>query len=277
MTMGGLFAGVGGFELAAQWAGIEPIWSNEIDPFCCAVLMNNFSHEIIEADIKTISNLQAVDIIAGGFPCQPFSTAGKRKGKADNRHLWPQMLRIIQQVKPAWVVAENVRGLLSLEGGLVFEQVCIDLEIEGYEVQTFIIPACAVNAPHRRDRIWIVAYSKDGRKQKESNQNRERVQKCEQNNWTEIRGITPNSNDIKLQGGMQKNGRKKTDGYIASSHARIDRNKGWNNFPTQSPIRDRNDGLPRRLAEAQIKAMGNAIVPQVAYQIFQAINQTHLT
>ncbi|MCR4306730.1 MAG: DNA (cytosine-5-)-methyltransferase, partial [Candidatus Yonathbacteria bacterium] len=100
---------------------------------------------------------QCINIITGGFPCQPFSQAGRRKGTADDRFLWPEMLRCIREFKPTWVIAENVRGLLSIEGGLVFEQVCADLENIGYEVQPFIIPAVAVNAPHRRDRVWIVA------------------------------------------------------------------------------------------------------------------------
>jgi len=102
---------------------------------------------------------ERIDILTGGFPCQPFSAAGKRRGTSDNRYLWPEMFRVIKDFKPTWVVAENVRGLLNIEGGVVFEQVLADLEAAGYEVQAFIIPACAVNAPHRRDRVWIVAHA----------------------------------------------------------------------------------------------------------------------
>jgi len=104
-----------------------------------------------------------IDLLTGGFPCQPFSQAGKRKGTNDDRYLWPEMLRVIREFKPTWVVAENVRGLLTISEGMVFEQVCLDLENEGYEVQPFVIPACAVNAPHRRDRVWIVAHSQGGK------------------------------------------------------------------------------------------------------------------
>lgn len=100
---------------------------------------------------------QGYDIITGGFPCQPFSQAGKRRGTDDNRYLWPEMFRVIQLTRPTWVVAENVYGILNIEGGMVFEQVCTDLEGEGFEVQPFIIPAVSVNAPHRRDRVWFVA------------------------------------------------------------------------------------------------------------------------
>jgi len=113
-----------------------------------------------EQKLKTAGDKQCgrVDILTGGFPCQPFSQAGKRKGTDDNRYLWSEMLRVIREFQPTWVIAENVRGILSIEGGMVFEQVCLDLEGEGYEVQPFVIPAVAKDAPHRRDRVWFVAY-----------------------------------------------------------------------------------------------------------------------
>ena len=100
-----------------------------------------------------------IDLVTGGFPCQPFSQAGKRRGTDDDRYLWPEMLRVIRLAEPRWVVAENVRGLLTMQNGMVFEQVCADLENSGYEVQSFIIPAVALNAPHRRDRIWFIAHA----------------------------------------------------------------------------------------------------------------------
>lgn len=106
---------------------------------------------------------ETLTILTGGFPCQPFSHAVRRKGTADDRYQWPNMFRVIQNVKPDWVIAENVRGLITWNEGMVFEQVCTDLESEGYEVQPFIIPACAVNAPHRRDRVWIIAHRTDSR------------------------------------------------------------------------------------------------------------------
>jgi len=111
-----------------------------------------------EAGKQAFDGLEGcIDILTGGFPCQPFSQAGKRRGTDDDRYLWPEMLRVIRLAKPRWVIAENVRGLLTMQNGMVFEQVCLDLENSGYEVQPFIIPAVAVNAPHRRDRIWFVA------------------------------------------------------------------------------------------------------------------------
>jgi DNA (cytosine-5)-methyltransferase 1 len=115
--------------------------------------------DICTTDFKKYAN--KIDILTGGFPCQPFSLAGKRKGTDDERYLWGEMLRAIQEIKPRFVIAENVFGITNIDGGLVFEQVCLDLENEGYEVQPFIIPAAAKNAPHRRDRCWFIAYTKN--------------------------------------------------------------------------------------------------------------------
>lgn len=134
----------------------------EIDPFCQTVLKHHFPDVTLYGDIRDIDGTEwkgKVDILTGGFPCQPFSQAGKRKGVDDNRFLWPEMLRVIQEIQPTWIVAENVRGLLTLQDGVVFEQVCTDLEANGYEVQPLCIPACATGAPHRRDRIWFIAHS----------------------------------------------------------------------------------------------------------------------
>ena len=162
MRHGSLFSGIGGFDLAAQWMGWTNVFHTEWNEFGQKVLQHHFPnsisyHDIIKTDY-TIHNGD-IDIITGGFPCQPFSLAGKRKGTDDERYLWHEMLRAIQQIQPTYVVAENVRGLLTIDGGLVFEQVCADLEAEGYEVQPILLPAAGVNAPHRRDRIFIVAYS----------------------------------------------------------------------------------------------------------------------
>lgn len=121
---------------------------------------NADSHiDICKTDFKKYAN--TIDVLTGGFPCQPFSLAGKRKGTDDERYLWGEMLRAIQEIKPRFVIAENVFGITNIDGGLVFQQVCLDLEAEGYEVQPFIIPACAKNAPHRRDRCWFIATNTD--------------------------------------------------------------------------------------------------------------------
>jgi DNA-cytosine methyltransferase len=161
MRHGSLFSGIGGFDLAAQWMNWTNVFHTEWNEFGQKVLKHHFPnsisyHDIIKTDY-TIHNGD-IDIITGGFPCQPFSLAGKRKGTDDERYLWHEMLRAIQQIQPTYVVAENVRGLLTIDGGMVFEQVCADLEAEGYEVQPILLPAAGVNAPHRRDRIFIVAF-----------------------------------------------------------------------------------------------------------------------
>lgn len=158
----GLFEGIGGFSLAARWMSWETVAWCEWDKNCQRVLKYHFPNANAHDDItKTDFTRYAeqIDILTGGFPCQPYSTAGKRLGKDDDRHLWPEMLRAIREVRPVWVVGENVRGLISWNGGLVFDEVQTDLEAEGYEVLPFILPACAVDAPHRRDRVWFIAYS----------------------------------------------------------------------------------------------------------------------
>lgn len=161
MTHASLFSGIGGFDLAAEWAGWTNVFNCEIDPFCRKVLAYHFPNAIQYEDVKATDftvHRGGVDVLTGGFPCQPFSLAGKRRGTSDNRYLWPEMLRAIREIRPRWVVGENVLGIVNWSDGMVFEQVCADLEGEGYEVQPFLIPACAVDAPHRRDRVWFVAH-----------------------------------------------------------------------------------------------------------------------
>jgi DNA (cytosine-5)-methyltransferase 1 len=157
-----LFAGIEGFGLAAHKVGWEVVASVEWEQFPQLVIKKNFPNTEIHGDIKQFDGRKyrgTIDIICGGFPCQPYSLAGKRKGKNDDRHLWPEMLRVIREVQPTWVIGENVPGLINWSEGVVFEEVQSDLEAEGYEVQSFILPAAGVGAPHRRDRVWIVAYS----------------------------------------------------------------------------------------------------------------------
>jgi DNA (cytosine-5)-methyltransferase 1 len=162
MRHGSLFSGIGGFDLAAEWMGWDNIFHCEWMPFPRQVLKYHFPKSLSYEDItKTDFTIHrgSIDILTGGFPCQPYSSAGKRLGKEDERHLWPHMLRAIQEIEPTYVVGENVRGLTNWNGGVVFEEVCADLEACGYEVQPILLPACAVGAPHRRDRVWFIAYS----------------------------------------------------------------------------------------------------------------------
>ena len=163
MRHGSLFSGIGGFDLASEWMGWKNVFHCEWNEFGQKVLKYYWPKAISYHDItKTDFSVHRgrIDILTGGFPCQPYSTAGKRKGKEDERHLWPEMLRAIREIQPTWVVGENVFGLVNWNDGLVFHEVQADLEAEGYEVQSYVLPAASVNAPHRRDRIWFVAYSK---------------------------------------------------------------------------------------------------------------------
>lgn len=164
MNHGSLFSGIGGFDLAARWIGWENSFHSDIDPFCLTILKHHFPNATSYTDIRGTDFTPwrgKIDVLSGGFPCQPFSQAGKRQGTSDDRHLWPEMLRAIREIRPNWVVGENVLGITNWNGGMVFEQVCSDLETEGYSVQPFVLPACGVNAPHQRYRTWFVAHRND--------------------------------------------------------------------------------------------------------------------
>jgi DNA (cytosine-5)-methyltransferase 1 len=166
MNHGSLFSGIGGPDLAAEWMGWNNIFHCEINPFGKQVLNYYWPNSISYDDIKTTDfsiHRGTIDVLTGGFPCQPYSQAGKRLGKEDDRHLWPYMLRAIQQIKPRWIVGENVSGIINWNDGLVFDEVQTQLEAEGYEVQAYVLPAVSVNAPHRRDRVWFIAHSVDRR------------------------------------------------------------------------------------------------------------------
>jgi len=292
MTHGSLFSGIGGFDLAAEWMGWDNLFHCEWNEFGQKVLKHYWPNaesfnDITKTDFTKYAN--KIDIITGGFPCQPYSTAGKRLGKEDDRHLWPEMLRVIREVRPRWVVGENVSGLVNWSGGLVFDEVQADLEAQGYEVQPFILPAASVNAPHRRDRVWFVAYSdfgNDGRasRQDASEEGKERVQE-----WDAIRKPVKSSEILGDSSDTNSQGLQRGKEPRSIKGSREERNKqpprfiqpAWQNFPTQSPICWGDDGLSTELdgitfpkwRNESIKAYGNAIVPQVAYEIFKAINE----
>jgi DNA (cytosine-5)-methyltransferase 1 len=165
MTVGSLFAGIGGFDLGFERAGFDVRWQVEIDAYASRVLAKHWPDVTGYGDIRIIDwdTVEPVDVICGGFPCQPHSTAGRRLASADERDLWGEFLRAIRGVQPRWVVAENVSGLLSSESGRFFGRVLGDLAESGYDAEWDCIPASAVGAPHRRDRVWIIAYPHDGR------------------------------------------------------------------------------------------------------------------
>jgi len=293
MTHGSLFSGIGGFDLAAEWMGWENVFHCEYDPFCQKVLNHHFPNSKLYEDIKTFDASDyfgRIDLLSGGFPCQPFSAAGLRKGTEDDRHLWPQMLRIIREVSPRYVVGENVRGLINWSGGLVFEQVCADLENEGYEVTPYLLPAAGKNAPHRRDRIWFVA------KRNAPDTVRKGFRKCEGEKSTRAKGepdghLTEYGQDRSAPDTVRK-GHKRSElngtlnkgvGTRKPFMPTTQQNKirNWEEFPTQPPICGGNDGIPKELdsitfpkwRNESIKAYGNAIVPQVAHEIFKAIQK----
>jgi DNA (cytosine-5)-methyltransferase 1 len=286
MRHGSLFSGIGGFDLAAEWMGWENIFHCEWNPFGQKVLKHHFPNSISYNDItKTDFSIHEgdIDILTGGFPYQPYSSAGKQLGKADERHLFPEMLRAIKEIKPTWIIGENVRGLVSWNGGMVFHEVHDDLERQGYEVQSFLIPAAGVNAPHQRYRIWFVAYSNN-------NGTRSRLRKIQSENgevpkWnnyaefgnTDISNVT-NSLCKGLQWSKELRSTKKSWSESNQQSARLFRTK-WEKFPTESPVCRRDDGISKRLDSItfpkwrieSIKAYGNAIVPQVAHHIFKTI------
>jgi DNA (cytosine-5)-methyltransferase 1 len=160
LSVGSLFAGIGGFDLGFERAGFEIRWQVEIDSWCRAVLAKHWPDVKRYADVRTVNgDLEPVDVVCGGFPCQPHSLAGRRAGADDERDLWPEFVRLIRELEPRWVVAENVPGLLSTDAGRFFGTVLGDLAACGYDAEWDCLPASAFGAPHRRDRVWIVAYS----------------------------------------------------------------------------------------------------------------------
>lgn len=217
-----LFSGIGGFALACQWAGFETKLFCEIDPFCQKVLKKHWPDVPIVEDIKKLDGTKytGATLLTGGFPCQPFSIAGKRRGKKDDRYLWPEMLRVISEARPSWIIGENVAGFINM--GL--KQCLLDLEGISYNCQAFVIPAGAINAQHKRERVWLVANSE--------------------------------SSTMQL-----------LDSGICDSQSQALRFLcRWGD---ESKLDRKCNGLSNRLDRN--KAIGNAIVPQVAYEIIMAI------
>ena len=352
-----LCSGIGAPEVAASWLGWEHALTCEVDPFCRQVLQYHYPNAYHHGDIKSLTK-EVVEnelsrrfgnrwrdggaVLVAGFPCQPFSLAGKRGGTTDHRYLWPEVLRVVGEVRPSWFVGENVAGMLSmvLPGGevkvgsytdttgesyeevevheqSVVDRICIDLESVGYSVIPVVVPACAVGAPHRRDRIWFLA--------SDSNPHGTRLQEAgtgEQATRATGIGVQRVVADTAEQGlqewfsnGEQENGEKNKarlhdrverhggDGIVADADGELQecgntsseerRNvKGfsaessclqniWKNFPTQSPVCGRDDGVSFGLSgitfprwrQESIKALGNSMVPKVLYEFFRIIDE----
>jgi DNA (cytosine-5)-methyltransferase 1 len=282
MRHGSLFSGIGGFDLAAQWLGWENVFHCEWNPFGQRVLKHYWPnadshHDITKTNFTQYAN--RIDILTGGFPCQPYSSAGKRKGKEDERHLWPEMLRTIREVAPRYVVGENVLGLTNWDGGTVFDEVHSDLELAGYEVTAVVIPAAAVNAPHGRDRVWFVARRVVADAMRERSEIRTQSAKVQ---WDVV---ATNSSGVATDasGERQEGWNGQSIGQVPAPHGveTFGQPTKWETFPTKPAVCSGNDGVPDQLdgitfskwRHESLKAYGNAIVPQVALQIFKVIQR----
>lgn len=301
-----LFSGIGGFALATEmvWDDVEHIFCDN-DLFCQAILKKHWPKALIYGDIRTLTANtdvvygetgsheektkqwkkssfpflgrcnQQIDLLTGGFPCQPFSQAGRRRGTEDDRHLWPEMLRVIQEFHPRWIIGENVGGIITWERGLVLEQIFTDLEGAGYEVQAFVVPAAAVNAPHRRDRVWIVANTSSGRFDKSKERKSEQPRRAEAIRTNSDTSYSESTRGPKLN---QKQATGQRAGFDREgSKKRWTWNDNWIEVATHLCRMD--DGISKRLDRApRLKALGNAIVPQIAAEIMRAIaSSSHTT
>ena len=234
-----LFSGIGGLDLAAEMAGIKTVGQCEYADFQTKILEKHWKDVPRWRDIRTLTGesfyertgLRTVDIISGGFPCQPFSLAGKRKGKDDDRYLWNEMFRVIREIRPAWVIGENVPGIVNL----ALDTVLSDLESEGYRTQPFIIPACGVDAPHRRDRVAIISYS---------------IDRCSTMRWN---GQFPNTAE---NAGERNDHRRGTEGVVQGER--------WEN---ESGTDRMDDGIPESIHTVDSYAQGIRMEGSISSEI----------
>ena len=308
MNHGSLFSGIGGFDLAAEWMGWENKFHCDINPFSRQICNFYWPEAESYENIKTTDFRiwrGKIDVLSGGFPCQPFSTAGKRMGKEDDRHLWPYMFQAIKDIRPKYVVGENVRGLLSWSDGLVLEEVYADLESEGYKIQTIVLPAVGINAPHRRDRVWIIAHANSNARRSKSSESGCTESKADSNGESSIHlgtesngneGNVTDSKQLRLEHGSETRdvlgsitetqGQERKSPNESKTDDNVHTEQGgpsetWDCFPIKSPLCSGDDGLPHELdgltfpkwRKESIMGYGNAIVPQIALRIFKTINE----
>lgn len=283
-----LFTGLAGFALAAQAAGFRTIGFCEIDPWCCRLLAERFPGVPNFGDIRTanFAGLPPVDLCSGGTPCQPASQAGKRRGTQDDRWLWPAALAVVELLHPKWIVFENVPGLITLNGGMELDRVLSNLEAQGYTTGTLVIPACAVDARHRRDRVWIVA-----RATFEGHREHKDRQRKPPEGWAapgprgetlandirarlEIEPCQPGDNGSECptaeRGCEQRPGRESKSRVGQLAHGLSAPLDGTCLWPDEDPEVPRvATGVKERVA--RLKGLGNAIVPAVAFQILRHI------
>ena len=304
-----LFSGIGGFSLGLESTGFfKTIAFVEKDKFCQKVLQKNFPNIPIEDEVRNVKGERfKADVITGGFPCQPFSVAGKRRGTDDDRYLWDETIRIISEQKPKWFIGENVEGIINIQDGMVFRQIHDDLESEGFEVQSLVIPASGVGAWHQRKRVWIIANSNSNLRRRRGTKQESRANEIwrfytpkEEQTQHDIRskavgcdavfGKTKNVTNSQLKGlegrlwnssrgkweilQEIKNYRRK----MGSSLRCFDgKNKTW--WQTQSKLCGVPDGVSYKLDKDRanrIKALGNSIVPQIAREIGLAIMEAEI-
>ncbi len=271
LTVGSLFSGIGGLDLGLERAGMQVIWQSEIDPYACKVLKKHWPEVPNHGDIKQIDwrAVEPVDVICGGYPCQPFSTAGKRKGTDDPRHLWPWVRTAISELRPRYAILENVRGHLSL-GGL---QVIGELAEIGYDAEWRVVSAAGMGAPHRRDRIIIVAYPNNaGKRTSNGNMEREVAPSSAErlNPWNQsgrCGADVANSSSERCKKSVCPCSRVFTSNHVGgSSSDSRSINEWWQVEPSVGRVAD---GIPNRLD--RLKGLGNAVVPQVAEYIGRLI------
>jgi len=313
-----LFSGIGGFSLGLESTGyFETIAFVEKDKFCQQVLKKNFKDIPIESEVRNVKGERyAADIITGGFPCQPFSVAGKRRGTDDDRYLWDETIRIIKECKPRWFIGENVEGIINIQDGLVLRQVQDDLEKEGFQVQCLVIPASGIGAWHQRKRVWILAYSKHngshrskGNKTiKSSNQSKEwlfigdnkDVANSQRMGWQkrskeskEFKGKTTSNksnNSIERQSiresslsmDVSNTNEQRTQVQTKRKHTGIEMS-GSSSQKTWWQIESDLCGVPNGLSHEldkdrtnRIKSLGNSIVPLIARELGLAIMKAEI-
>ena len=288
-----LFSGIGGFSLGLECTGyFETVAFCEKDEFCKKVLQKHWSQLKIYDDVRSLhdTKIQA-DVVTGGFPCQAFSQAGLQKGRTDDRWLWNEMFDVIKQVKPRWVIGENVQGIINIEEGMVLRQVQNDLEGEGFKVQCFIIPASGIGAWHNRKRVWILANSNSRVRGRwgaigQSRENKvwrfyfEEEEQTHLNIRSKIIGHNavsredvPNTSIKRPQGNrLSTNMEEKQRRKDFSTKTSAEEQQTW--WQTESRICRIPDGVSYgvdRDRAKRIKALGNSIVPQIARQIGLAI------
>jgi DNA (cytosine-5)-methyltransferase 1 len=257
MRVGSLFSGIGGLDLGFEWAGMQTAWQVEKDPYALKVLQKHWPEVPRYDDIRQFNaaNAPGVDLVCGGFPCQPHSLAGKRGASGDERDLWGEMWRVIREAGSRWVVAENVPGLLSSEAGRYFGRVLRDLAEGGYDASWFVLPAAAVGAPHRRGRVFIVAHAHGAQRKRDGGTGRVPTQASfDSRSQQKDLGNADGVREPQPQGGEQNE-------------------RGWPGDPgwwaVEPDVGRVAHGIPARVD--RLRCLGNAVVPQVAYQIGKAI------